>query len=99
LTFEAPDPVRFPALRLAREALRQGGGAPTVLNAANEVAVAGFLRGAIGFLEIASIVDSALEALGTEDVRTLDDVYALDRRAREYAAGRLAGRPVTESVR
>jgi 1-deoxy-D-xylulose-5-phosphate reductoisomerase len=99
LTFEAPDPVRFPALRLAREALRQGGGAPTVLNAANEVAVAGFLRGAIGFLEIASIVDSALEALGTEDVRTLDDVYALDRRAREYAAGRLAGRPAIESVR
>ena len=57
LTFEAPDPMRFPALRLARAALDGGGGAPTVLNAANEVAVAAFLDGRIGFLDIAAIVE------------------------------------------
>ncbi len=54
LTFEAPDPARFPALRLARAALEEGGGAPLVLNAANEVAVASFLERRIGFLDIAA---------------------------------------------
>ena len=62
LTFEAPDIARFPALRLAREALHQGGGAPTILNAVNEVAVAGFLAGEIGFLDIARKIERPIQA-------------------------------------
>ena len=61
LTFEAPDEVRFPALRLAREALAAGGAAPIVLNAANEVAVDGFLSEQIGFLDIPAVVEQTLE--------------------------------------
>src|SRR5690606_10154233 len=61
LDFEEPDLDRFPSLRLAREALKAGGGAPTILNAANEVAVAGFLDRKIGFLDIAEIVQTVLE--------------------------------------
>src|SRR3546814_1704544 len=57
LNFEAPDPVRFPALRLAREALQAGQGAPTVLNAPNEVAVRGFLNGQIAFLDYSRILE------------------------------------------
>src|SRR5207302_6473409 len=63
LTFEAPDDRRFPALRLARAALQQGGGCPTILNAANEIAVHAFLGRAIGFLDIARIVERALGTL------------------------------------
>ncbi len=63
LTFEAPDPQRFPALRLARAALESGGGAPTVLNAANEIAVAAFLERRIGFLDIVATVERTLEAV------------------------------------
>ncbi|MDA0656574.1 MAG: 1-deoxy-D-xylulose-5-phosphate reductoisomerase, partial [Proteobacteria bacterium] len=55
LTFESPDPERFPALRIAREVLRAGGSAPIVMNAANEIAVANFLDGGIGFLDIAAV--------------------------------------------
>ena len=62
LTFEKADLVRFPALALAIEALREGGGAPTALNAANEVAVSAFLDGRIGFVEIARLVDRTLNA-------------------------------------
>jgi 1-deoxy-D-xylulose-5-phosphate reductoisomerase len=85
LTFEAPDPVRFPALRLARQALVEGGTAPTVLNAANEIAVAAFLQRQIGFLEIASTVERTLEALPARAIESLDDVAAVDRAAREMA--------------
>jgi 1-deoxy-D-xylulose-5-phosphate reductoisomerase len=85
LTFEAPDPERFPALRLAREALRAGGSAPTVLNAANEIAVARFLAGEIGFLDIPRLVESALEAIPASDISTLDDVLAADAEARRVA--------------
>ena len=60
LDFEAPDLERFPALRLAREALEAGGAAPVVLNAANEVAVASFLAGGLRFLDIAAFVERAL---------------------------------------
>src|SRR5215472_1743506 len=79
LTFEAPDPERFPALRLARAALLAGGGAPTVLNAANEIAVAAFLDERIGFLDIAATVERTLDRLGDRRIAALDDVYALDR--------------------
>jgi 1-deoxy-D-xylulose-5-phosphate reductoisomerase len=85
LTFELPDPERFPALRIARAALEEGGAAPTILNAANEVAVAAFLDGMIGFLDIASIVEECLATLAHGKIVTLDDVHEADRGARERA--------------
>jgi 1-deoxy-D-xylulose-5-phosphate reductoisomerase len=85
LTFQAPDPQRFPALRLARLALQTGGSAPTVLNAANEVAVQAFLDGAIGFLDIARVVEGTLEALRPVALAGIDDVLAEDARARQCA--------------
>jgi 1-deoxy-D-xylulose-5-phosphate reductoisomerase len=87
LTFEAPDPERFPALHLAREALHQGGGAPTILNAANEVAVAGFLAGEIGFLDIARGVEHALAAVAAPPPASLADVRMLDAEARRVTGG------------
>ena len=95
LTFEAPDLVRFPALSLARQALQSGGAAPTILNAANEVAVAGFLAGQIGFLEIARIVERTLDeagaSTGSGPVGTLEAVRAADQGARRIAE-RFVGR-------
>jgi 1-deoxy-D-xylulose-5-phosphate reductoisomerase len=85
LTFEMPDPSRFPALDLAREALRLGGGAPTILNAANEVAVHRFLAGEIGFLDIVRAVEETLRALPGTGPATLDDVTRLDTEARRVA--------------
>jgi 1-deoxy-D-xylulose-5-phosphate reductoisomerase len=90
LTFDAPDPGRFPALRLAREALIAGGSAPTVLNAANEVAVQAFLERQIGFLDIASIVEQTLAELAVAPIHSLEDVHNFDKRARDVA-GRLVG--------
>ena len=90
LTFEAPDPERFPALRLAREALQAGGAAPTVLNAANEVAVAGFLGGRIGFLDIVRIVEGTLGAVADAPLTGFDEVHELDRLARAEAERRIA---------
>jgi 1-deoxy-D-xylulose-5-phosphate reductoisomerase len=87
LTFEQPDPQRFPALRLAREALADGGTAPTVLNAANEVSVAAFLERRIGFLDIARAVERTLNALPARPVASIDDVVATDVEAREVAGG------------
>jgi len=89
LEFAAPDPQRFPALRLARAALEAGAGAPTVLNAANEVAVAAFLARKIGFLDIAGIVEAVLDQLGAPEVPDLAAVLALDLAAR-HAADRSA---------
>ena len=86
LTFEAPDPVRFPALRLVREAVSAGGSAPTVLNAANEIAVHAFLAEKIGFLDIAEIVERTLAAIPVGPIDTLDDVHNFDKQARETAA-------------
>jgi 1-deoxy-D-xylulose-5-phosphate reductoisomerase len=82
LDFEAPDPARFPALRLAREALEAGGAAPIVLNAANEVAVGSFLAGAIRFTDIARIVEDALSESGLAAPGSIDDVLEIDRRTR-----------------
>jgi len=92
LTFEAPDPKRFPALRLAREVLKKGGSAPTVLNAANEIAVEGFLAGQIGFLEIVAIVEDVLMQFNHSAMTTLDDVRAVDSTARRIARQQLAAR-------
>ncbi|PWC87779.1 1-deoxy-D-xylulose 5-phosphate reductoisomerase [Azospirillum sp. TSH100] len=90
LTFEAPDPVRFPALRLARAALQSGGGAPTILSAANEVAVQAFLDRRIGFLDIERIVEETLTALPHRPLRDLAAVREADADARRDAAGRVA---------
>jgi len=85
LDFRAPDESQFPALRLAREVLAAGAGAPTVLNAANEIAVAAYLARKIGFLDIASIVEDVLQSLGAPPVADLEAVLALDFSARESA--------------
>jgi len=90
LTFEAPDEQRFPALRLAREALRRGGGCPTVLNAANETAVHAFLVGQIRFLDIAATVERTLELMPGGSLDSLEDVSNLDKAARDLAATLIA---------
>jgi 1-deoxy-D-xylulose-5-phosphate reductoisomerase len=82
LDFERPDLDRFPALRLAREALEAQGAAPIVLNAANEAAVAGFLAGRLRFTEIAEFVEQALDGLRFGDPASLDDVLEIDRETR-----------------
>ena len=92
LEFSEPDPTRFPALKLARDALRAGGGAPTILNAANEIAVAAFLAERIGFLDIAATVARVLDQLGARRCATIDDVLDLDRLARGQAEDLLAKR-------
>lgn len=85
LTFEAPDPNRFPALRLAKAALEKGGSLPAILNAANEVAVARFLDGRIGFLDIAAVVEDTMEQTNSGPLGSLDDVAEADRTARRAA--------------
>jgi len=92
LEFAEPDTVRFPALRLARDALREGGGAPTILSAANEVAVDAFLNRRIGFLDIAGTVAAVLDRLGTPAADTLAAVMDLDAAARRSAARVIAAR-------
>ncbi len=86
LTFETPDVDRFPALRLAREALRRGAGAPTILSAANEVAVEAFLTGRIGFLDIVRIVEQTLDRIPSGPLANLDDVARIDGLARAEAS-------------
>jgi 1-deoxy-D-xylulose-5-phosphate reductoisomerase len=90
LTFEEPDPVRFPALRIARHALAAGGAAPTVLNAANEVAVAEFLGGRLGFAGIPALVEATLEAAARSgtmgEPQSVEQAVAIDRDARRMAA-------------
>jgi 1-deoxy-D-xylulose-5-phosphate reductoisomerase len=85
LDFELPDLARFPALRLAREALESGGAAPIVLNAANEIAVAAFLGGEISFPEIPSLVHEALNQASYDAPRSIGDVLEIDRVTRDRA--------------
>ena len=85
LTFRAPDEVRFPATRLAREAAGAGGAAPAVLNAANEVAVAAFLAGQIVFTRIAAMVEAVLSRYTPPAPSSLADVIAIDAEARVHA--------------
>ena len=96
LTFEAPDPERFPALRLARAALEQGGAAPVVLNAANEIAVAAFLERRIGFPEITQSIERALAAESAGELGSIEECVEVDtrarRRVREWIATRSGGR-------
>jgi 1-deoxy-D-xylulose-5-phosphate reductoisomerase len=92
LSFAAPDEVRFPALRVAKAALAAGRSAPTVLNAANEVAVEAFFAGRIGFLEIASLVEATLEGaadLAAARPSSVEEVLAIDTEARISAASLL----------
>ena len=83
LEFEAPDAERFPALRLARQALEAGGGEAIVLNAANEIAVAAFLAKRIGFLDIVRLVEDAIAQTAAPAPRSIADVLDIDRAARE----------------
>ena len=92
LHFSELDLERFPAMKLARDALRAGGGAPTVLNAANEIAVEAFLQCRIGFLDIAGTVARVLDALGSKPAATLEDVVGLDEAARAEAERLVAAR-------
>ena len=78
LTFFEPDVEKFPCLRLAREALEQGGSASVVLNAANEVAVAAFLEGKIGFTRIAELIERALNTIALTEPKTVSDCVAID---------------------
>ena len=87
LDFEAPDLRRFPALRLAREALEREGSNPAVLNASNEVAVASFLEGRIGFTDISRLVERQLEANRRPAPGSLEDVIEIDREVRRETAG------------
>ena len=86
LTFEAVDLDAFPCLRLAGDAAREGGTAPCVLNAANEIAVHAFLEGRLGFLEISEVIERTLSELGSEPIRSFESLYEADRLARALAA-------------
>ncbi len=92
LEFEAPDPVRFPALRLARQAMVEDGRAPIAMNAANEIAVAAFLERRIGFLDIVAIVEEIMQQLGQGRADSLDDIIACDDEARRLAREAVAGK-------
>jgi 1-deoxy-D-xylulose-5-phosphate reductoisomerase len=83
LDFEAPDPKRFPALALAREALERGDGAAVVLNGANEIAVEAFLKGRIGFCDICRLVEQALGEIDARAPQSIGEVVALDAETRE----------------
>ena len=90
LDFEPPDLDAFPCLRLAFQALEAGGTAPAILNASNEVAVAAFLEGRIGFLDIPALVDNALAALPAGDAASLEVLRAADTQARTHVARAIA---------
>jgi len=85
LTFFSPDQIRFPALALAIRAIRIGETMPAVLNAANEFAVSGYLKGRLKFTEIPEIVEAAMEAHQIQSVQTIDDILRADQWAREKA--------------
>ena len=87
LNFTSPDLKRFPALRLAREALRAGGTVPTVLNAANEIAVGAFLGGKLTFLQIAETVERMMNRIAASPLRDLDQMFDLDDMIRRETLG------------
>ena len=89
LTFEAPDTATFRNLQLAYDALNAGGSAPCVLNAANEVAVAAFLKDEVGFLEMSDVLDHALSAVPHVAKPDLEQLFDVDRAAREAASDRV----------
>ncbi|HHW4680843.1 MAG TPA: 1-deoxy-D-xylulose-5-phosphate reductoisomerase [Xylella taiwanensis] len=94
LDFERPDTETFPCLRLARDAMRTGGTAPAVLNAANEVAVSAFLQGRIGFLTIPALIEHALATLPRYDADTLETLLTVDTETRRITHAALAQHPL-----
>jgi 1-deoxy-D-xylulose-5-phosphate reductoisomerase len=90
LTFTQPDPARFPALTIARAALDRGTRATNIMSAANEVAVAAFLAGKIGFLQITDVVEDTLARAGADlsahPLQGIEEAIALDRHGRRIAA-------------
>jgi len=92
LQFEPPDMDRFPCLALAQQAGRAGGLAPTVLNAANEVAVAAFLEGRLNFCGIPAVIEDVLSAAPTGEAADLESILAADADARSRAAAGVSGR-------
>jgi 1-deoxy-D-xylulose-5-phosphate reductoisomerase len=93
LHFEAPDPERFPCLRLAREAGEAGGSAPITLNGANEVAVAALLADKLAYTDIARVIEGTLAALPAAPVNDLAEALAADAEARRVAETLIAGKP------
>ncbi len=91
LSFEPVDLDAFPCLRLAGQAAREGGTAPCILNAANEIAVHAFLGGQLRFLEIPEVIERTLAELGSEPVSSFESLYEADRQARELAGQAVAG--------
>lgn len=85
LDFTEPDTLRFPSLKLARQSMQQGGTAPTVLNAANEIAVAAFLNQTIKFMDIPAVVEETLQRVEFNAAHDLDMILAADQRARDVA--------------
>lgn len=92
LTFFDPDPERFPSINLAREALRSGGSMPTILNAANEIAVDSFLQGKLQFLGISNLVFKTMERLEGCKLANIEDLYVVDSEARRVAADLIRGK-------
>jgi 1-deoxy-D-xylulose-5-phosphate reductoisomerase len=90
LEFSPADPERYPLLEIGAEAARCGGAAGAVLNAADEVAVAAFLAGTIGFNEIPKLCGDVLSQLSSLPASTLDEVFAADREARSLTTGLLS---------
>jgi 1-deoxy-D-xylulose-5-phosphate reductoisomerase len=90
LTFEEPDLVRFPSLALAREAMSTGGAAPTILNAANEIAVAEFLGRRLGFAGIPALVEATMSAAArrglTKEPGSVEDAISVDHISRSLAS-------------
>jgi 1-deoxy-D-xylulose-5-phosphate reductoisomerase len=102
LTFERPDLARFPALGIAIDALRQGGGMTTVLNAANEIAVEAFLAGRIRFVDIPRLVADACEQAERDGIArepaTIEDALAVDHIVRERSRAVLASKALSGMV-
>ena len=94
LDFEAPDVERFPAIALARAAIEEGGAKPAMLNAANEVAVAAFLKGTVQFLDITEIVSRLLSGYSPTKPTSLDDIFAIDKESRARSAELVEGMTV-----
>lgn len=96
LDFQSPDLVRFPALKLARQAMISGGVMPAVLNAANEIAVAAFLNKQIGFLQIPQIVEYTLNQVQNEPVESIEQILSVDQQARKIASQQIVNQHVKQ---
>ena len=86
LTFEKPDPDKFPALKIAKQTLQEGGTAPAIFNAANEIAVDNFLKNNISFTQITDIVEKTLNNISTSLLTSIEQVYDIDQEARATAS-------------